>query len=409
MTQQIYFGRQPVLDRERKIIGYELFYRSNAKVAAAQVQDDLSASAQVLANLLNNLDSSWLPPGKLVFLNANATMLLDPDFLALLPPGRVVLDIHGRTPVTPQLLAACDDLKARGIGLALDDCELTRESEDLVPKADFVKIDISHLDPTRLFEMLDYLENLPAKRIAKKVETGRDFKFCYDAGFHYFQGYYFARPETVTEKAIEPGQMNLIELLNLINGNAEVTEIEAVFKRDPVLVARLLGYINSAAMGLAHEVTTIPHALALIGYRQLYRWVALLLYTSGGSIMPPALILTVLTRSRLIELLGKLKLPRKEQDNLFIVGMLSMLGVILEMPLDKVVERLHIPAAISQALLKREGIYGPFLDLAEACENCDLSRITDLAEMLGIAPKEVNGAQLAAIAWAESLNSGQQA
>lgn len=408
MTEQIYIGRQPVLDRERKIIGYELFYRSGAQAAAAKVQDDLGASAQVLVSMLNSLDSDWLPPGKLVFLNASVAMLLDPDFLALLPAGRVVLDIHGGTAVTPELLAACDDLHARKIGLSLDDCELSPESEPLVRKADFVKLDVNRYDATRLFELLGYLERLPPRRIAKRVETGRDFKFCHDAGFDFFQGYYFARPEIVTEKAINPGQMNLIELLNLVGGNAETAKIEAVFKRDPVLLVKLLGYINSAAMGLSRQVTSIPQALVLIGYRQLYRWVALLLYTAGDSLIPPALNMTVLTRSRLIELLGKDKLPRQEQDNLFIVGLLSMLGVMLAMPLEKVLEKLHIPDPISQALLKHGGAYGPFLELAEACENCDAPRMTALAEQLGIAPEEVNSAHLAAISWAESLSAGQQ-
>ena len=406
MGSQTYIGRQPVLDRERKIIGYELFYRSGAQAAAAKVQDDLGASAQVLVSLLNNLDSAWLPQGKLVFINVDITMLLDPDFLALLPDGRVVLDIYGKAPVTPELLAACDGLRARHIGLALDDAGLLQEDDALLGKADFFKVDANEHDATQLFEVLGRLEKFPARRVAKRVETGRDFKFCHDAGFDCFQGYYFARPETVSEKAINPGQLNLTELLNLVGRNAEAAEIEAVFKRDPVLMVKLLGYINSPAMGLSRKVTGIPQALALVGYRQLYRWVALLLYTAGSSGIPPALTLTVLTRSRFIELLGQTKLPRQEQDNLFIVGMLSMLGIVLETPLENVVEKLHVPDSISQALLKREGVYGPFLELAEACENCDAQRMDEIAAGLGLTAEDVNGAHLAAISWAEALSGG---
>jgi EAL and modified HD-GYP domain-containing signal transduction protein len=404
MEKQNYLGRQPVLDRERKIIGYELFYRSGMQSAAAQVQDDLAASAQVLVSILNSLDSDWLPPGKLVFLNVSAAMLLDPDFLALLPDGRVVLDIYGKAAVTPELLAACDGLRARHIGLALDDAGLLQEGNALLGKADFFKVDVNEHDATQLFEVLGRLERFSARRVAKKVETGRDFKFCHDAGFDCFQGYYFARPETVSEKAINPGQMNLTELLNLVGRNAEAAEIEAVFKRDPVLMVKILGYINSPAMGLSRKVTGIPQALALLGYRQLYRWVALLLYTAGSSVIPPALTLTVLTRSRFIELLGKAKLPRQEQDNLFIVGMLSMLGIILETPLENVVGKLHVPESISRALLKREGVYGPFLELAEACENCDAQRMDEISAGLEFTAEDVNGAHLAAISWAEAVN-----
>lgn len=409
MEKKNYLGRQPVLDRERKIIGYQLFYRAHSQ-DQAKAENDLSASAQVLASLLGNLESDWLPPGKLVFLHVDASLLFDEDFLALLPPGRMVLDVDcSLLPFPPQLLAACGSLRERKIGLSLDNCELTESTVPLVKLADFVKLDVSRCDATALFEMLGHLEGFSARPIAKNVETGRDFKFCHDAGFQCFQGYYFARPEIVTAKAINPGQMNLVELLNLVGDNAEAKRIEAVFKRDPVLLMKLLAYINSAAMGLSRQVTSIPQALALIGYRQLYRWVALLLYTAGDNLIPPALEMTVLTRSRLIELLGKPKLPRQEQDNLFIVGMLSMLGVILAMPLEKVLEKLHIPEAISLALLERSGVYGPFLALAEACENCDMLRMSAFADELGMPAEDVNTAHLAAISWAESLAAGQAA
>jgi EAL and modified HD-GYP domain-containing signal transduction protein len=401
MGNQIFLGRQPVLDRERKIIGYELYNPS-----PSTSEDALSASAQALASLLGNLDSDWLPAGKRVFINVDSAVLLDPDFLALVPNGRVVLDLSGSPAVTPELLAACDGLRERKIAIALDDPRLFQADDALLAKADFFKLDTNAHEATELFDLLARLEKFPAKRIAKQVETGRDFKFCLDAGFDGFQGYFFARPQTLTEKAINPGQMNLIELLNLVGQNAEEADIEKVFKRDPALMVKLLGYINSPAMGLSRKVTAISQAITLIGYRQLYRWVALLLYTAGKSEIPPALTLTVLTRARLVELLGKLKLPRAEHDNLFIVGMLSMLGVILEMPLEDVVDKLHIPDAIAVGLLKREGAYGPYLELAEACENCDQARLTALAGQLELSPEQVNEAHLAAISWAEALSSG---
>lgn len=271
MADQTYIGRQPVLDRERKIFGYELFCQDSPEPMDAKTEEGLSASAKILVSLLNNLDSGWLPEGKLVFINVDIAMLLDPDFLALLPDGRVVLDIYGKASVTPELLAACDGLRARRIGLALDDASLLQEDDALLGKADFFKLDVNEHDATQLFEVLGRLERFPARRVAKKVETGRDFKFCHDAGFDCFQGYYFARPETISEKAINPGQMNLIELLNLVGRNAEAAEIEGVFKRDPVLMVKLLGYINSPAMGLSRKVTAIPQALVLVGYHHGWR------------------------------------------------------------------------------------------------------------------------------------------
>lgn len=402
MSQSL-LARQPLLDKDRKIVGYELFYRASENASRADVEDDLKSSATVLVNILSDFGSKWLLEGKPIFISATAEMLSDDDFLSLIPPGRIVLGLRGEQQITPELLAACEDLRKRQIGLALDGVDPSEANLPLLKLASHLDMDLKNTDSETLVERFIQLRKLPAKLVAKKIEDGNTFKFCDELGFDYFQGYYFSKPEVFKEKAISPSQGNLIQLLNLLNENADVKEIEAVFKYDPALMVKLLNYVNCAAVSSGRQIKSIGNAITVIGYSQLYRWVALLIYTSGDTATPPSVIRSVLTRSRFMELLGKLKDPSARHDNLFIVGMLSMLDQILETPLPKVLEKMQVAPVISEALLKREGVYGMFLTLAESCENQDFAKLNELAVMLGLDPDGVNRAQLEAIGWAEQL------
>ena len=221
--------------------------------------------------------------------------------------------------------------------------------------------------------------------------------------FDYFQGYYFAHPEILTAKVINPSHALVLDILNKVRSNVDIAEIERGFKRDVALSFKLLRYINSVGFGLSCEIQSIRHALSILGYQQLYRWLTLLVVTTNENGTPSALMKTAITRGRLTELLGHELVDKGERDNLFIVGIFSLLDAMLEMPMDKVLEKLTLPENISDALLHREGIYGPFLALAEACESADIQRIQDLAASLAIDPNAVNEAHLKALAWVEEL------
>lgn len=403
MQDHAYIGRQPILDKQQKIIGYELLFRRNSDATDAAFTDDLLATSRVLANTLSNMGADWLLGDKLAFINASTSMLMS-DFLELLPVERAVLEVLESTLPTPELLARCRELRAKGYRLALDDFELTPESAPLLEIASFIKLDIQKLNEKGKLEAhVKALEKHPAKLIAEKVETQQEHKLCEELGFTYYQGFYFAHPETLTAKVINPAYAIVLELLNKVRSNAEVKEIETSFKRDVALSFKLLRYINSVGFGLSCEIQSIRHALAILGYQQLYRWLTLLLVTAGEGSTSPALMKTAVTRGRLTELLGKDMLEPADRDNLFIVGVFSLLDVMLEMPMDQVLDSLALPESITDALLQRQGIYGPFLQLTEACEGGNTSNIEMLALSLQLEPDNVNQSHLSALAWVESL------
>lgn len=156
--------------------------------------------------------------------------------------------------------------------------------------------------------------------------------------------------------------------------------LNVAFKQDVALSFTLLRYINSVGFGFSPQVRSIRHALTMLGYRQLHRWLTLLLVTAGEGRVPAVLVKTAIIRGRLSEPLGENHLRGHERDNLFIVGIFSVLDAILEMAMERVVETLGLPELIGDALLHRRGIYGSFPELAEACEGSDFERIEQFGQ-----------------------------
>ncbi|WP_035055448.1 EAL and HDOD domain-containing protein [Andreprevotia chitinilytica] len=403
MQDHAFIGRQPILNRQQQIIGYELLFRLNKEAVSAEFSSDMQAGTNVLVNTLSNMGTDWLVGSKLAFINV-AESMLESNFLELLHPQRVVLEVVETTQPTPELLNRLKELRAQGFGIALDDFVLTPQTTAFVEFANYIKLDIQLLGMPQVPGISKELRKFPVLQVAEKVETKTEFKTCMDIGFDCFQGYYFAHPETLSAKVINPSYANILNLLNMLRNNAEIKDIENALKRDVALSFKLLRYINSAGFGLSCEIQSFRHAVTILGYQKLYRWLTLLLVTAGAETgAAPALLKTAVTRGRLVELLGAHFLDGQERDNLFIVGMFSLLDVLLDMPMDRVLETLILPENVCDALQHRTGMYGPFLELAEACEDPEMTEVPRLCDQLQITPEMLNRAHVQALTWVEEL------
>lgn len=402
MSNNAFIARQPILNAGHSIIAYELLFRHAAHAESAEIDSEADAGITVLANTLCNMGTDWLLKGKQAFINMDETMLKS-SLSSLLPTKNVVIEILETVRVTDELMARLQELKQEGYRFALDDFHFSTGTEPLLPLADFVKLDVLAHTPEELSKLVKGLRRYPIKLVAEKVETLEQFNHCRELGFDFFQGYYFARPETLVERIINPVHATVFQLMDKVRQGADVKELEALFKKDVALTFKLLRYINSAGFGLSCEVQSIRHAVSILGMQPLYRWLTLLLVTAGSNVTTPAQARTAITRGRLCELLGKTSLSRSDQDNLFIVGVFSLLPAMLEMTMDQVLERVVIPDRIADALTDRSGLYGPFLALTEAMESGDSARLEDLALSLMLSPRQVSEAHLQSLAWVEQL------
>ncbi len=402
MEDQVFIGRQPIMDLKQHIIGYELLFRHSADAQSAVFEDDLKACSNVLVNTLGDMDIQWLLGEKLAFINVNEAMLMS-EFLELMPAQRTVLEILRTVVAGDAVVERCQDLHRLGFKIALDNPQLSAQLEPLVALADYIKIDTQSVNLVEASKLYHRYSTPTVQIVAEKVETIEQFEAYKEIGYKRFQGFYFARPETFSAKVINPSFDSVLNLLNMVSQDSDNVEIESGFKRDATLSFKLLRYINSVGFGLSCEIQSIKHALTILGRKQLYRWLTLLMVTAGENTTPPALMKTSITRGRLTELLGESYFEKHDRDNLFIVGVFSLLDAILKMPMDQVLEKIQLPETVTEALLTRGGIYGPFLQLTEACEEADNKRILELADLLQYDAEKVNECHMAALAWAETL------
>lgn len=402
MSTNAFLARQPIVDASGGMLGYELLFRHAQDAASARIGNELEAGIHVIANTLFDMGTHWLLEGKLAFVNMGPETLLSAT-TTLLPPDKVVIELTSEVKPEPAIEARLRELSGMGFRFSLDARASDSDFAALLPHCTFVKIDPRDLDDATLGQCMHQARTGSTKLIAERVEDQTAFRRCRALGFDYFQGYYFARPENLVARVINPAQAVVLQLMDKVRTNAPLAEIELLFKKDVALTFKLLRYINSAGFGLSCEVQSIRHAVAILGMQPLYRWLSLLLATAGGAGENIALVRTAITRGRLCELLGSAIMDKSDRDNLFITGVFSMLDALLETPMESILDKLVIPENIADALRERSGIYGPVLRLAEACETSDSGKTEDLALSLMLTPEQVNEVHLQAIAWAEQL------
>jgi EAL and modified HD-GYP domain-containing signal transduction protein len=394
--------RQPLLNREGNTLGYELRLASATPAQA----NPLDACAAILSHVLSDIGDSGLPVGLKLFMPLPLPVLLDEDFTALLPDERIVLAlIGGIDTVDSAHLDCCDNLRRRGIGICLSDAGLIEGAPELLMRADYFKFDLAGNDPYQLYQRFSSLKGLPLQRIVSNISTNAQYRFCRDAGFDIFSGRFFVRPEIVERRDPAASLAALVTIFDLVGAEAPASRIEEAFKRDPALMLKFLGYINSAGMGLMRKVSSIAHAVHVLGYRQLYRWVALLLYSAGQGEAPAALMKVVLARARFLELVGSDIVPSHERETLFVIGMVSLLDVVFGRPLIEVVAKLPLPDAVVRAVIDHEGLSGKLLQLATALEAGDAESAGELADSLHLPPAIVMKLQAEAVGWAESFGT----
>jgi EAL and modified HD-GYP domain-containing signal transduction protein len=328
--------------------------------------------------------------------------LIHPDRVVLeLPPveGHVSHEIEARAGVL-------GDLHRRGFRFAFDHTVLSRNYAAWRPFVSYVKLDREHIQPDLIEPLVRYArQNTPARLIATKVETHEQFQRMLAHGIQLFQGYWFAKPVLLKSQTIRPAQAVIIQLIDLVRSNADVTEIEDVLKKDPTLSFTLLKYINSSGFGLNCAITSFRHAVMMLGLQKLFRWAALLLTATRPGGAPPAVGGTAVVRGRLMELLAAeaRTLSAEECDSAFVVGVFSLLDAMLGIPMQDAMHAISLPPAVVEVLLHRTGVYAPLLELTMACESGNEEVFARVATELKLSNRQVNWAHLQALAWAETL------
>jgi EAL and modified HD-GYP domain-containing signal transduction protein len=384
----VFLGRQPILGRDQELLAYELLFRNGLILTGnrADVLDATQATATVVANAFTEFSvSDALGPYR-GFINVDHEFLFS-DVIEVLPKQTVVLELQETIDPTPEALERCRALRAQGFTLAIGDVAERNETHlKLLEIADIIKIDIPAIDPARLEARVAQLKPLGKKLLAEKVETSEQMANCQRLGFDLFQGYFFAKPIIIAGKKLNPSQLTLMRLLSLLIKDAETSEVEQAFKQEPGLTINMLRLTNSVGGGMATRITSLRHAITVLGRRQLQRWVQLLIYTNpqGGVQTVNPLLQLAATRGRLMELLAERLQPKQREfaDHAFMVGIMSLMPALLGIEMAEILAQLPVTPRVSHALIDHAGQHGALLQLAEATEATETGSAEHIQEAL---------------------------
>jgi EAL and modified HD-GYP domain-containing signal transduction protein len=314
-----FVARQPILTADEKVFGYELLFRDSVEDYFRETDSD-SASRRTLDTSLQ-IGLEVLCDGRRGFVNCTREVLLK-DYMTLLPSPLAVVEVLESVPPDDLVISALKRLKESGYLIALDDFATDDPRTPLTEMADILKVDLRQTPLDQAKEIVKRHGPWRCRMLAEKVGTREEFAAAKAAGFLYFQGYFFRRPEVLHAREIPANRLNCLRLLRAVSEpEVDVRELETIIKQEASVCYRLLRYLNSAAFAIQHEVHSIRHALTLLGEREVRRWVRLVATLTAGEKRSSELLVSAMVRARFCELLSP-KVPHGESD-LFLLGLLS--------------------------------------------------------------------------------------
>jgi EAL and modified HD-GYP domain-containing signal transduction protein len=401
----VVLARQPILDKNQKIFGYEIFSRKNIDSDKSEEHYDAKSDNNVMFNILSTFGTEGLLQGKNAFLNC---ILEDNnlDSFELISPKNVILEIQKPQQKTAEVIQDFENkiktLKTKGYKIAFASYVFEQGYEKLLVLGNFLKIDIKIEKELKPLVRKARMNNL--KIVAEKVENMQEFERCFELDFDYYQGYFFSKPINLEAKITNPSVNNLIRLMNLTMQEADFKEIESVLKTDPTLSFKLLRYLNSYGVGHGIKVDSFQKALLILGYKQLFKWLSILFTNAKQSKNSEVVAKTALVRAKFMEMIANEKMNKAKADHCFVVGLFSLLDAMLNVRMDVALGAINIADEIKSAILDKEGEYAPLLALILSLENNDWIDVFASAYELKLTNEEINSHYMKSVEWVEQLN-----
>ena len=395
-------ARHPILDRNRKVYGYDLRFQELPDGASSSTNGDIAA-ARVISDGILAIGLDNLIDGRKAFVNVGRNLLLE-GIPAVLPPARVVIELSADIEADAEVVAACRELRTAGYSLAVDDFVLNEWTADLVPFANFLKVDFSEAPPDSRAALAGTTGASHPMLIAKKVETLDAFDRASQEGFEYFQGFFFGRPLILQGRDVPGHKMAHLRLLRALNDpDLSVHHLENLIKHDAALCYRILRTVNSAAFALQAPVHSIREALVLLGRDTVRRWASLWALAGLNENAHAELTVMSTVRARCCEILAASTGDEEAAAEGFLVGMCSLLDAILGRPMEAILADLPVAESTRAALLGQDNRTRRLLDCAIAYEQGEWDRCATLATRAGITVAKLPQAFSEALLWSREL------
>jgi EAL and modified HD-GYP domain-containing signal transduction protein len=404
----VWLARQPIFDRETRVYGYELLFRASENSDRFDGGDAATATTQVLAHTFLGIGLDNVLSGRKAFVNFDRSLLTG-SLHSILPRKDIVLEVLESVDAGPEVLTACRRLRGEGYTIALDDFVSRAETEPLTEFAQIIKVDLQATSRGEQQRMLGAYKPRGIAMLAEKVETQEEFKWALEAGYDFFQGYFFARPAIVPGRQIQPVKAACLGLLSETQrGEPNFDRIGTLIASDVALSWQLLRYVNSALHARREGIRSIPQALSMVGENDIRHWAALATLPVLARNKPNELVTLALVRAHFSERLAQLANMASPSDA-FLMGMLSVVDALLDLPLKEALRRANVAPAISNALLGTAGAGDRLQNirrLVGAWEAGEWASVTGLTAQAGIVEDAVGEAYGESTLWAQKALQG---
>ncbi len=400
LIADVVVGRQAIFDAANEVVAYELLYRAWDGTCNVASVGGVRATAHVLVSGVFGLGLDRLSGGRPVFVNVPTQLLLSGDVLDVVPRD-VVVEVLEDVPDRDNVRASLQTLRRHGYRMALDDVVADDDRMGLFPLVDVVKIDMMATSAGQRRSLVHDVRRAGAEVLFEKVETPEDAREARQLGVSLLQGYYFARPDLLrgrTVRVLQPSHVRLLAELGRPELNLEA--VEALLRGDVYLAERFIVFCNAAAFGWRTRITSVRHALVLLGDASIRRWLSLVILATAAGGKPGELTVVAACRGRFCEIVGRAVGLGTRSFDLVLLGMFSILDAVLDEPMAEAIAGLPLAPDVCDALLGEPGTLRSVLELALAWERGDDTGLETHLRALGVS------LQTAQQAYLESLRAG---
>ena len=388
---QVVLGYSPMVDRHRAITA--------ARLTVFPSRPD---SAPDAAALLEAVAEVWPADGGRVSLNVASETALQ-DLVRFRPAPNVMVEIPAFMACDVTNSEALQAMHAHGSTLLIKGRPLSPLPREVLPCFAYSIIDLADERRDGTPPPGGVTRTIP--HIQSGVRTLADMELSFQRGAIAVLGWPIDDVAAGNGKSgARPELQFIVELINRVDREEPADRLEAVLKTDPTLAFRLMRYINSPAFGLSVEINSFRHAIMVLGYNRLKRWLALLLASASKDPNVKPVMYAAVRRGLLMEELGSQGASADQRSEMFICGVFSLLDRLMGQPLAELVRSIPVPDAVRAALVEQSGPYHAQLELVRAIESesvYDIRAASD-ATMQGL--PEVNRAVLRALAGARQLD-----
>ncbi|GAB6036842.1 HDOD domain-containing protein [Fundidesulfovibrio butyratiphilus] len=398
-----FFARQPIFDAKRKVFGYELLYRRDANATVADIRDKDAATLSVISTALVSSHADTL--GRMVAIHFSHAAILSEMPLAL-PAQTTLAEVDPVFQASQALLKSLKTLRAQGYTLAVSGYRAGECDPALIGCVDIVFMDILGKSQAELSGQVLSLAGSERVLAAKRVEDQEAFNQAKRLGFTLFQGFFFEKPVLVPGRTIQTGKAARLSLLAALERpDMDVAALAQAIESDVSLSYRLLTFINSAAFGLRHKIHSIRHAVTMLGWRKMKRWLWMVVLSDITSKDKGSELSVVSAiRAKFLELTAHGHDPaRFDPDAMFLMGLFSLLEPMLDTPMIELVSYLPLEKDIIDALCGHDNPFADWLKTAQCFETGEWGSLDALTRKLGLDTVKAASAYCEALVWAKSL------